>query len=132
MKRDPDLVRAILLQLESPQFDGFSSIRLTDKILSIPGREYKEIAYHIALLLENKYIIGKDITNLGSSAPEYAILRMTSLGHDFLDAVRDDQIWTETKRGIHAAGNATLDFVIELAKGYAKKIIREQIGLDLP
>ena len=52
-------------------------------------------------------------------------------GHDFLDTVRDSEVWRKTKEGATAAGGFTFDIVKELAKGLIKTQIKKHTGLEL-
>jgi len=57
--------------------------------------------------------------------------RLTSKGHDFLEAVRDDGIWQKTKDGVAAVGGATLGIVSEIAIAYVKQKVTEKLGIQL-
>lgn len=58
--------------------------------------------------------------------------RLTSQGHDYLDAIRDQGIWAKTKDVVaKTGGSATLEIVKALATGLLKKQISERTGIDL-
>lgn len=71
MKRDPDLVRNILLALENKASPNDT---VTAKKMMIDGRSEEEINYHLLLLLEAGYIRGKD-----SSSDNRTIVFVTRL-----------------------------------------------------
>ena len=52
-------------------------------------------------------------------------------GHDFLDSVRDEEIWRRTKEGAKAAGGFTFDIIKDLAKGLIKTQIKKHTDVDL-
>jgi hypothetical protein len=52
-------------------------------------------------------------------------------GCDFLDSVRDPEIWRKTKAGALASGGFTLGLMADLAKGFLRKQIMEKTGIDL-
>jgi len=52
-------------------------------------------------------------------------------GHDFLDSVRNPDVWAKTKKGAEAAGGFTADLLKDLAKGFVKKQIEEYTGVKL-
>jgi len=85
MKRDLELIRSILLHLE-----GGSSNR------HLPGAGTDVTVEHIRLLCEAGLLEASDNSTRGRTilVPE----RLTSAGHDFLDAVRNDDLWTELRR----------------------------------
>jgi hypothetical protein len=57
--------------------------------------------------------------------------RLSWAGHDFLDSVRDREIWAKTKNGALAAGGFTIDLIADLAKGFLKKQIEDRTGVEL-
>lgn len=87
MKRDMELVRQILLQIESSTGDDIANIL-------IKGCSSEEIAYHVYLLNDAGLIEAKIFYSMDSVKPDdYAIFRITWAGHDFLDASRDEGLW---------------------------------------
>lgn len=52
-------------------------------------------------------------------------------GHDFLDSIRDPDVWNKTKKGALAAGGFTLNLLNDLAKGFIKKKIEDSTGIML-
>jgi hypothetical protein len=92
MKRDMDLIRKILIQLESYSPD--------DAIMRIELDDYssEQIAYHVYLLKDANLILAKILFGGGYAQIEsYAILGLTWGGHDFIDASRDDTRWRRAK-----------------------------------
>jgi hypothetical protein len=65
------------------------------------------------------------------SDERWLTLQLTWRGHEFLETVRDPEVWKRTKDGARKAGNFGLGFVVELAKAYGKHIAKERLGLDL-
>ena len=60
------------------------------------------------------------------------VFRMTNQGHDYLDAIRDNGIWTKTKAAVaETGGSATLEIVKALALGFLKKKIETHTGIQL-
>ena len=84
MKRDPDLVRNILLALENK---AGSNDAVTAKKMMIDGWSEDEINYHLLLLVEAGYIRGKDSSS--DNRTIVFVTRLTWEGHEFLDAARD-------------------------------------------
>jgi hypothetical protein len=62
---------------------------------------------------------------------EWNIRRLTWEGHEFLDAVRDPEIWRKTKAGAATTGGFTLGLLKDLATAYAKHVAKERLGLDM-
>jgi hypothetical protein len=104
MKRDMDLVREILLATEEK--NDFSSWYVPE----IEGYEKLEIYYHIKLLIQEGLVEGKDLSS--HSGNKWVITTLTSSGHDFLDASRNDTIWEKAKESIKSRGlSLTLDLL---------------------
>ena len=58
---------------------------------------------------------------------DVAVRNLTSEGHDFLDSVRDPEIWRRTKAGAVKAGGFTVDILKELAKSLIKAAIQQHL-----
>jgi hypothetical protein len=86
MKRDMDLIRAILLNVESDGRLGFPT-----------GHTNEEIADHAQQLLEEGLVEGRIVRNREGIPCGAAIIRLTSKGHDFVDATRNQSFWIKTK-----------------------------------
>lgn len=95
MKRDMDLIRKILLEAEQDNSDH----GLSDFL--IPGFTQEQIGYHVYLLKNAGLVEGYIGFDNGSvNVGSYDINRMTFAGHDFLDAIRDDVVWTKRKEKV--------------------------------
>lgn len=129
MKRDMDLVRNLLLAIEShPQLDGTGAIQPEEPgELGITDHSFEEVAYHLAMLIEAGLVEGQ-MTPM-QRLP--VISKLTWRGHDFLDTIRDPAIWRETKEGAKKAGGFSLELLSALAKGLIKKKIEEHTGVRL-
>jgi Hypothetical protein (DUF2513) len=68
-----------------------------------------------------------------ASPPMVGIMfrRLTWEGHDFLDAIRDPEIWCKTKSGAEEVGSFTFDLLKELAVGLIKTKIEQHTGVKL-
>ncbi len=90
MKRDMDLIRAILLKVEE-----------SDEVLPFPFEvpEYDErlVNDHI-VLLDEAGLLEAYYSEMGSGAQLVVVVRkLTWEGHEFLDAARNEGIWSEAK-----------------------------------
>jgi len=126
LKRDMDLVRDLLLQIE--EFDqGLGG----DVEIEAGDRAPQVIAEHLRLLLEARLIDGDVVPDDQYAFDHIVPTRLTWAGHDFLDTVRDPEIWKKTKEGALSAKGFTLDLLQDLAKGFIKKQIEERTGITL-
>ncbi|WP_460128255.1 DUF2513 domain-containing protein [Pseudomonas sp. S3_A09] len=124
MKLDKEIVREILLAVEAND-DAQSWMTL-----KIEGRSDKELSYHVMLLDEAGLLSGISLGGIGHF--EWQPKRLTYRGHEFLDAVRDGEVWRRTKEGAEKVGGAGLGMLVELGKAYGKQILKERLGIELP
>ena len=99
MKRNMDLVREILLQVEATGAGKTIKLNIADY-----GEE--EIGLHVELMIGHGLIEGTTIPAGNGPAHRilnYRIEKMTWEGHDFLDAARNDTIWEKAKKKCLAA-----------------------------
>ncbi|NHE57940.1 DUF2513 domain-containing protein [Cyclobacterium plantarum] len=87
MKRDLELIKKILLELEKDQspFD-WKSFEYADKI---------SYCYHIKLLWQADLIEAIDMSSKGN--PDWAPICLTWQGHEFLEAAKNDKAWDKVK-----------------------------------
>jgi hypothetical protein len=109
-----DLVRDILLEIDkTPELDG--SRWVPGENITIEGHSREELAYHLNMLVEAGFIRGEYTMD----AP--LISKLTWQGHEFLDNVRDPDIWSKTKERAKKLSAIGLALLGELAKAEIKK-----------
>ena len=120
MKRNLDLIRTILLRIEA--LDSYS-YKITNESFYDLCADENLLSLHIELLLEADYIEVVDVIYIGV-AKDFLIRRLTMQGYDYLDSVRSDNIWANTKRRLaDVGGSASLEIVKELAIHIAKGLL---------
>lgn len=118
MKRDVELIRKLAFIVEEAQGDVYSLS------IGIEGYTTAQIAYHCELMREADLIKCIDVGHLGSQHPEFVIRRLTSKGHDFADAARNDTIWNKSIATIKkTAGAVTIDLLIQYLKVEARRVL---------
>lgn len=134
MKRDMDLVRSLLLRIEalSPTDQNapvqqIYSLNTREAPLRMGDEDPAELHYHMRLLADAGYL---DLAQT-QFAEGFNFRGLTWKGHDFLDSVRDDELWRKTKQGALAAGGFTFELLADLAKGFAKEQIKQRTGIQL-
>jgi hypothetical protein len=118
MIRDLDLVRKILLEIES-QKNGPNS-----KAIKIEGYSQEEIDYHLSIMYDAGLFSAATANRCG---PNYRLIIPTGLtwaGHDFLDACRDEKRWTKAKEIVAKMGTGV---TFEVLKTILVQIMTSQI-----
>lgn len=115
MKRNWDTIREILFKTE--ELEPGRSLRLDD---FDQGRA-DEIAYHVNLLKESGLIKVSIMEFSGDAGIHFDLECLTWMGHDFLDAIRNETIWKKIKTVIaEKGGSMTFDVIKALAITLAK------------
>lgn len=119
MIRDMDLIRSILLSVESDEEgDPIANI-------DIEGYSKKQIAYHVRLLCEAG-LISCDIVDEDGPLLErpYLIFSLTWEGHEFIDASRDNNIWNKVKESIkEKTTSVSFQVLMTFLNAYASNLI---------
>ncbi len=96
MKRDMELIRAILLKLEEDFEPGegmkFGGISIEGYDSAIIG-EHCELIYQAGLINDFKPQRGGH----GNQLLFYSIGPLSKRGHEYLELIRNDEVWTQTK-----------------------------------
>lgn len=126
MKRDMDVIRLLLLQLES----GKSPKEL--KKYSLEEINYNSLLMIEAKLAEGSIFSPESLRELGGRiggkmAGKRVILlfRMTWAGHDFLDASREETLWKKAKATVM---KPAASFTFDLVKEWLKNEVRTRFG----
>ena len=85
------------------------------------SKEDQRERYHVMLLMDVGFA-----TEVGRGT-----FRLTSLGHDYISAVRSDTVWEKTKDGANKIGGATLGIMKDLAVAYLKQEAASKLGINL-
>lgn len=126
MKRDMDLVRELLLVIENDAMEPFAGLQQ----IEVQGQEPGVIDYHLSLMIDAGMIVGEIQPYLGGELSHF-IHGLTWIGHDFLDSVRDPDIWAKTKQGANAVRSWSFETLKEIGKGLIKKQIEKYTGVEV-
>ncbi|MBU5214940.1 DUF2513 domain-containing protein [Heyndrickxia oleronia] len=119
MKRDLELVRELLVLIEK------NDDRKELKILDEWDREV--VAYHLVILDQAGYV--KNNTKYADNKPFWLFASLTWEGHEFLDSIRNDNIWNKTKEGIKSKGFELGSIPFDVLKEFAKIQIKNIFGI---
>lgn len=125
MRLEKELVRRILLAIEASDASPYDGVAL-----EIDGWTQEQIAYHVMLLAEANYLIAEDLGGIGDDLA-WEAQRLTYAGHEFLDTIRDAEVWRRTKDAAGKMGGVSLQVMVEIGKAFAKQVIAERTGIVL-
>ena len=120
MKRDMDLCRRILLEVEQ------WPTTLEPREVEIDGYSPDQVDYHAWLLGEEGLIEGLDVTGDGDSVHRYLPKCLTYRGHDFLEHARDDTRWKAAKDQLRSVGGA---MTIQMLQNVLIRLLTAQLGV---
>lgn len=119
MKRDMDLVRKILLSMEDSEHGYIDGNPIFE------GYTEEQVSYHVYLMAQAGLIHAADISSMSSESPEALATALTWNGHEFLEASRKPEIWSQAKELIAKSGGASF----EIWKAVLTELIKSNLGL---
>ena len=124
MKRDMDLIRLILLDIEEKDNGSGRTVIIGDL-----GHPSEVVTEHLFLLKNAGFIEGIDASHM--QGRDLLVQRLTWDGHEFLDTIRDPDVWAKTKSGAEKVGAFSIDVLSDIAKGVIKKKIASLSGVEI-
>lgn len=125
MKLDIDCVRDVLLEFEEFPLNCHTPY---DFKKSIAKHGESAVEYALAKLNEAGYIRA-DIRSFQNGLYDYyGIFDITFSGHQFLEKIRDNKVWSKTKSMASAAGSRAFDVITQIATSIITEIISRQIN----
>ncbi|GAX00069.1 DUF2513 domain-containing protein [Secundilactobacillus mixtipabuli] len=125
MELNHDCVRDLLLLLEKVPFDDGGIFDLDSIIKSVNFTDrysVDTIRYTFVELVDAGYIDG---TPTGQMPVTYGFVKITFEGHKFLDNIRDESVWKQTKQTIISKiGSASLSVISTVAA----KVIADRLN----
>ncbi|MGY3717174.1 DUF2513 domain-containing protein [Sutcliffiella cohnii] len=123
MKRDMDLVRKILVHLESKE-DVFKSSPVI-----IEGYDVKTVSYHLKLMFQAGLIEAHSLYS--DDRGSWSAKSLTWNGHEFLNAVKQDSLWNDLKtRAKGDLSDIPFQVLMGISIDMAKIYFREKLGLS--
>ncbi|WP_133468163.1 DUF2513 domain-containing protein [Paraglaciecola marina] len=118
MKRDMELIRDILLEIEADSFES-----------KIKGYDNSVVENHMVLLIQEKLV---DRRTFGINSTWIANVKLTWAGHEFIENLRQKEVWNTIKNEFKEESVSTvLGVAKKLAETYAKKKL-ENLMINKP
>ncbi len=116
MKRDMDLLRNILFDIEEHQYCN------EPLNIEIEDVSKDEIMYHVMLLEDAGLIRALNASSLNDF--EWIPMNLTWKGHDFVEAARNDDRWNRAKKIISEKGGG---LVFNVLNNLLIKLLNDQV-----
>ena len=97
-----------------------------DPFFDIEGFDHDTAVRHFKLLMDAGFIDAPRTQGMTS----FVFKGLTWQGHEFLDTIRNPEVWKRTKAGMHAVGGFGLDVLVQVAKAEGKRLITEKLGIS--
>ena len=112
-----DLVRDILLRIEEwiPTKDEIG-------MTFAKGPIADPVFHHVGLILDAGFV--RAVFMAAPSA--YHVSGLTWAGHDFLDSIRDESVWSAVKKKLTAVGGSAS---IDVLKALVTQVVKGKLGL---
>ncbi|WP_099203479.1 DUF2513 domain-containing protein [Miniphocaeibacter massiliensis] len=120
MKRDMELVRKILFKIEKEYIDT----ALSYDNIKIEGYDMKTIGYHCDLMYNVNLLSYYNPRVYDNELGYFFVGKLTWEGHEYLDKIKNENVWNKTKSTIKEKG---LELTMEIIPKVAGKIISEMI-----
>ena len=120
MKRDMDLIRTMLLEVESwPPGARVPSTRIV-----IEPYTEEQIRYHAELLHDAGLIGGVVAVHRATGDRPTIVGRLTWRGHEFVDSIRSDSVWMAMKdRAKLVGGSLSMELLAELISSISRSMM---------
>lgn len=125
MKRDMDLIRNILLAIEE-KGDPIGTVTFAQE--DFPDHEWRNVWGHFRML-DHAGII--EAPNQVLSGQDYSVSAISWHGYEFLDLIRDDEIWRQTKEGAEKVKGFSMEILEDIARGFIKTQVKRLTGVDV-
>lgn len=124
MKRDMDVIRQLLLVVEALHPGEWE----VDKHFKIDEISRSAMREYVKLLNEANYT-EINVSDYVSGGYSIHSARLTWQGHDFLETIRNDTVWEETKAVVGKTGGG---MVISVVKSVATKLLTDLAMGQIP
>jgi hypothetical protein len=122
MKRDLDLVRQLMLQIEALPASPPVQYR-ADEV------EDSVLLKHLEMLISAGLVAGKISQSHGARGDVISISGLTWEGHEWVEMVRSQALWNEVKTTLMERAGA---MTFELTRSVARRILHARVALPAP
>lgn len=128
MKLNQDCVRAVLLELEEKlTFNADLYFFQIKQLECVQKYNEDSVIYSILKLIEADYLSGAPLY-AGDGLADLTVSSLTWDGHLFLDTIRDNKVWTETKSVVSKFSSVSVSLMSTIASSILNELIKKQLG----
>ena len=134
MQRNMDLVRDLLFMIEEECTEEIEDIFPSVDNEWLEQRQdedekFRLLSYHIGIMEQAGLVTGN--RTAGSDFDYWSKVHLSWSGHDFLDSIRDNDVWENTKKTVSHVGSFRIDIVKKIATGFVKQKIKRHTGIEI-
>lgn len=126
MQLNHDCVRDVLLYVEE---NANYNVRISTNSIKLKNYTIEEIVYAIEKLSEADFLNVTSISTMGRQVPGYIVKSITYKGHEFLDNVKDNGVWSDTKKQLSKFSSTSLSIISSVATQVLSAKIKSHLGL---
>lgn len=125
MRLDPNCIRSVLIYVEE-NTTYYSSCTLTVYDLNsiFPDYDFDTVMYHIDQCAQSGFFSAFSTDQIEN----VEIKGLSPAGHQFLDNVRNDNIWNKVKNIGDELGSQSLSALAQIAANVVTEIIRKKLS----
>lgn len=117
MKRDMELVRELLLSVESD--NDFATL--------VERHSLELVLGHLEIMMDAKLLVGRIYRDTNGDLKSAFVQRLTWSGHEFLDNARNDTVWKKVTATIkNAATTASFEVLVEMLKAGVLAVVKNE------
>lgn len=127
MKLNPDCVRDILLKIEEiPDVKHHWDFTPKNIPEIFPTYSIEEIIYHLRQCELSGFLLNP---SHNGNFDYYDVADLTPYGHEFLNNIRENNIWNGVKSVANKVGTTSLNALVQIASNVITQLIKAQFGL---
>ncbi len=125
MKRDIELLRKILFAIEE-QYEAGSGMLIG---IELAGYDMVTIAEHCDLLYQQGLIGAYKPVRGGDTIQIFQVGNLTNSGYDYLELIRNEDVWSKTKKEIEERKlPKSIEWIAKIAGIFTGNVVKELNG----
>lgn len=132
MKLKQDCVRYVLLALEAQGIGMLNQgAQGSDIVKQLPNDNFSadDITYTLWQLADGKFV--KASCDKYATGISIIVFDITWQGHELLDSIRDDKVWSQTKKATSSLKSVSISVLKNVATAVLNGMIKQATGLPI-